>query len=301
MEERYQYLAEWRAFGARNYANNVVLVDKNGVSLVWYLPDLLGDDLKNHVFRKTKLIQRKLVKGIHMSNHRWTEEEFEIIQRGSEWQGDENLFVSSKKKRPRICQGVCSFSFGWRGTGYEWTTDEIAPSASLSAPENQVAQTKEWLREISPLQLTISLVLSFIHPEQFQAGKNTLDRSCDKQAFPRTEEWAKIWGSVFTTLTVISGRRAVPHVDSYGSMKHLDALVSLGTASTAKLVLRDLGATFSYKPGCSIFFSGRGWTHEVPHWGFGERICYASYTRPEMTAEHGVNVQSYPRQLDVQA
>jgi len=182
---------------------------------------------------------------------------------------------------------------------FKWTDDEVASSLSLRKPDHQISKTKLWLQEIAPLQLTISLVLSYIHPEQFQAGKNALDRSCNAELYPRTAEWAKIWGSVFTALTVISGRKAIPHIDSHGSCKLLDALVTLGTAQGANINLLEIGATLAYKPGTSVFFSGRGWTHEVPDWGFGERVCYASYARPEMMAEHEMVVQGFGLKLGV--
>lgn len=51
LEQRNAELAEWRAGGARLYTQNTVFVDMDGVSLIWYLPDLLGDDLKVSFFQ----------------------------------------------------------------------------------------------------------------------------------------------------------------------------------------------------------------------------------------------------------
>ncbi|THU84542.1 hypothetical protein K435DRAFT_577489, partial [Dendrothele bispora CBS 962.96] len=129
----------------------------------------------------------------------------------------------------------------------------------------------------------VSLVLSVIHPELFEAGKHVLDYCCHPSSHNgRTSEWASKWNSVYTALTVISGRKAVPHVDSHGRCNYFDGLVSLGTASKPKIIFKELDAVFVYKAGTAIFFSDRGWTHAVPHWGSGERVCYASYMRPEI-------------------
>ncbi|THV05849.1 hypothetical protein K435DRAFT_594683, partial [Dendrothele bispora CBS 962.96] len=92
----------------------------------------------------------------------------------------------------------------------------------------------------------------------------------------------KQWNSVFSALSVIASRTAVPHVDSTGDCKYFDALVAIGTAKEARIVLCDLGAEFCYKPGTALFFSGKLWEHKVPDWFSGERICYASYMRPEI-------------------
>ncbi|THU79457.1 hypothetical protein K435DRAFT_697745, partial [Dendrothele bispora CBS 962.96] len=140
----------------------------------------------------------------------------------------------------------------------------------------------------------VSLALSAIHPDLFEAGRSVLEFCCNPDSHKgRTHEWACRWNSVYTALTVICNRRSPAHRDSHGRPNYLDALVSLGTASQPRILFKELGSSFSYKPGTVLFFSGRGWTHEVGDWGGGERICYASYMRPEILDAHRSSVTSW--------
>ncbi|THU80291.1 hypothetical protein K435DRAFT_695981 [Dendrothele bispora CBS 962.96] len=142
--------------------------------------------------------------------------------------------------------------------------------------------------------MSVSFALSVIHPDLFRAGMEILDHCCRKESHSgRTYEWARMWNSVYTALTVISGRISVPHVDSHGRPNYLDALISLGDAAKPKIIFKELNVEFPYKAGTALFFSGRGWTHEVPLWGKGERICYAYYMRPEIVQAHGRRVDTW--------
>jgi len=87
-------------------------------------------------------------------------------------------------------------------------------------------------------------------------------------------------------------------VDSHGRANYFDTLIGLGTASKPKIIFNELDAVFSYKAGTAVIFSGKGWTHEVPDWGTGERVCYASYMRPEMIQAHGQHVDTWGIRVD---
>ncbi|THU79379.1 hypothetical protein K435DRAFT_697866, partial [Dendrothele bispora CBS 962.96] len=140
----------------------------------------------------------------------------------------------------------------------------------------------------------ISFALAAIHPDLFEAGRHVLEFCCNTESHKgHTHEWARKWNSVYTALTVLSNRRSPGHVDSHGRSNYLDALVSLGTAAHPKIFFKELNSSFSYKSGTVLFFSGRGWTHEVGDWGAGERICYASYMRPEIIEAHMSPVTSW--------
>ncbi|KAF5333747.1 hypothetical protein D9758_017914 [Tetrapyrgos nigripes] len=291
IEKRHGALAKWRNSAQRHFSAPTVITDQEGISLIWYLPNLLNQGLQAKLLRATSLINCKLASSIRLADHSWQEHEYSKTQRG--WRDDENLFVPSCR-HSTVVPGVRNFSFGWRGSGHLWTEDPVKTSRSLTHNARDIPNTQQWLESVAPLQLTVSLILSFIHPELYQAGKTALDNCC-KPSADLTQEWAKRWNSVYTALCVISSHRAVPHVDSHGDPKYLDALASLGTTKKAKMVFHELNASFSYNPGTVMFFSGKGWTHEVPLWGVGDRVCYASYMRPEMMAEHNVEVSGYLR------
>ncbi|KAK7434929.1 hypothetical protein VKT23_019932 [Stygiomarasmius scandens] len=290
LQKRYKALSKWRNDSRRNFSENTVFVDEDGISLIWYLPNLLENGTKNRVFDSTGLIDRKLVLAIHEHTNK-------DAPNNKNWRGADNLFDTRLKRRV-IRPGVANFSFGWRGCGKGWTDDVVKSSLSLKEPASEVVSTQLWLERITDLQVIISLILSIIHPVLFDAAKEVLDYCVKPSSHDgETFEWASRWNSVFTALTVISDRITPEHVDSRGSPRYFDALVSLGTATSPKIAFKELDSTFSYKAGTIIFFAGRGWTHEVGDWGSGARVCYASYIRREMIEGHGETVDSWGLRL----
>ncbi|KAK7434303.1 hypothetical protein VKT23_020253 [Stygiomarasmius scandens] len=294
LSRRYEALSSWRNDSPhRFFSENTVFVDQEGTALIWYLPNLLPKHFKNNIFAATTLIDRKLAIGIQGSSAT-TQRKKKGSSTNQSWRRQSTLFPSSKKK-PTVRPGVANFSFGWRPCGKGWSKEEdVASSVSLKEPVSEIPSTQSWLRRIKDLQLTTSLILSVIHPDLFDAAKEVLDFCVEPSSHNgKTHEWASLWNSVYTAMTIISGRITPEHVDSLGRSHYLDALVSLGNAANPKMIFRELNASFSYKSGTALFFAGKGWTHEVPEWGPGERVCYASYLRPEMIEAHGQCVSSW--------
>lgn len=147
-------------------------------------------------------------------------------------------------------------------------------------PEDEVLSAERWLSGSGDFQETINFVLSILHPELHKKGECVLDE-LRKSSDPVMRKWACCWESVYTATTVVSSRTAPPHFDRKGFKTHYDALASFGAAE-AKLVFPQLDAELAYAPGTVIYFSGSLFQHEVPEWGRGERISYASFMRPEI-------------------
>ncbi|KAK7440443.1 hypothetical protein VKT23_017081 [Stygiomarasmius scandens] len=293
--ERDQKLAGWRNSVMRLYEESVVFVDEEGVSLVWYLPDLLSNELKNKIHQKTGLIHRKLVVGF-VDQARIEDVEAGNTRGRKRRKISEHQFLD-KKMKPTVFPGICWFSFTCQHKSDDKDQGlQIISSTGFEEPVEVIGQTEEWLAQISEHQLIVSLVLSFIHPGLYQGGRLSLEKCCqDKNQ--RTSEWAKRWNSVFTSITVVSGRTSVPHVETEGALNYFNALVGIGTAGNPSLNLRELNASFRYKPGCGVFFSGQGWTQELPDWGTGECLCYVSRVEPEMIEYGGEKVEEYGLKL----
>ncbi|KAK7458893.1 hypothetical protein VKT23_009904 [Stygiomarasmius scandens] len=290
--ERDQKLAGWRHSTTQRYESSVVFVDEEGVSLVWYLPDLFSGEVKSRIQQKTTLIQKKLV---YFGGDTSTEHvEVDSTPAKKRRKISEHQFVDRKWK-PTIFPGVCSFSFTCKGENPAGEVS-ITPNMCFEEPAGMQAQTEEWLARISEHQILVSLVLSFIHPGLYQAGRRTLEKCCQETS-QRTAHWAKRWNSVFTSLTVISGRTSAPHVEPEGASNYFDSLVALGSSSNSILGLRELNVSFRSKSGTGVFFSGQGWTHKVPDWGTGESLSYVSHMHPELIEYGGGNVEQYGLKL----
>ena len=81
---------------------------------------------------------------------------------------------------------------------------------------------------------------------------------------------------------MVANRVTPPHLDSKGTSRFYDALVSLGHAIGARIHLPDIGADIIYDPGTVVLFAGKSFTHNVPSWKGGERACYAYFMREEV-------------------
>ncbi|KAK7455237.1 hypothetical protein VKT23_011110 [Stygiomarasmius scandens] len=278
------------------YDEGVVFVDEDGVSLVWYLPDLLSNEVKSKIHHKTILIQRKFASFVAAANDVEVGEGSTRAKKRRKI--SEHQFID-RKVIPTVFPGVCTFSLACKDLNHD---GPMRPqSMNLETPVDMVPQTEEWLTQISEHQIIVSLVLSFIHPELYQVGKRTLEK-CFQEAPHQTlewgtVEWGKKWNSVFTTLTVVSSRTTVRQVESEGAVNYFEALMGVGTANKATLSLHELNVSFRYKSGTGVFFSGQGWTHEIPDWDTGEYLSYESRIQPEMIEYGGDKVEGYGLKL----
>jgi hypothetical protein len=68
----------------------------------------------------------------------------------------------------------------------------------------------------------------------------------------------------------------------------MDLLLSAGQDHKAQLHVPDIGAQFSYSPGCLIGILGHTLPHSVPDWGEGERICFAHFFRDNVHQRLGI-------------
>jgi hypothetical protein len=108
--------------------------------------------------------------------------------------------------------------------------------------------------------------------------------------YPHTE----LWPSLYTSVDMIVNRVTPPHRDSAGSAKHYDLLVSAGEHTRASLILREVGASFSYAPGTLVFLCGKVLMHELNEWEGGERICVAHYVHDTVHDHLGLARPEYP-------
>lgn len=156
---------------------------------------------------------------------------------------------------------------------------DLKPSVSLGQPRHYRKETRHWLSRTKKLSIFVNLVASLIDPTLYDVAQKALDE-IRKSSLCRT--WANDWPSIFTAICVVANRVTPPHQDKQGTSRFYDILASLGTCKGARIRLSDIGADIIYDPGTLVSFAGRSFTHEVPHWEGGERICYAYFLREEV-------------------
>lgn len=119
-----------------------------------------------------------------------------------------------------------------------------------------------------------SALLRVAHPEQFEAGYETLFRAGER--FTRVSEALQTWPLVYHGLHILSNRQTPFHRDTSAQPTWFDMLITLGSYDRAQLAARNLGMQMSYRPGTAVMLSSFLVHHgvsEVPP----DRLCYAFF------------------------
>ncbi|KAJ3844029.1 hypothetical protein F5878DRAFT_637661 [Lentinula raphanica] len=138
-----------------------VILDKDDIALIYYLPDLLSYADQRVIFESTSSISKQLYSSIVSSGKQ------------SSWRVAEENFVQIK--RPLVSPGCVNFSPGWLAQGHYGAENPLKPSLSLSGgKKDDTANVKSWLKQIEPLQLLSNILLALLHPELHAAGIKAL-------------------------------------------------------------------------------------------------------------------------------
>jgi hypothetical protein len=143
-----------------------------------------------------------------------------------------------------------------------------------------------WLDCISQSNSILSAILAVIHPELYDAGRETFNRLRQNPEIQPQDVLLR-WTSVFNGVSVIFNRLTPAHRDGNTRKQWYDLLVSLGSYRSCKLALPGLGISLEYGPGTVVGLLGATLEHEVPHFE-GERVCYAYFMRDSVHEWAGV-------------
>jgi hypothetical protein len=157
-------------------------------------------------------------------------------------------------------------------------------SASLDSPT-----ALEWLDEISTSNIILSAVLAVIHPNLYDAGRETLIRLRNHAGIQQEDADHVLdrWTSAFSGVSVISNRISPLHRDGGSRPMWYNLLVTLGNYKNCKLDLPGLGISMDYRPGTVVGLSGMVLQHQVSGCE-GDRLCYAYFMRDNVHEWAGV-------------
>jgi len=137
--------------------------------------------------------------------------------------------------------------------------------------------SSRWLDDSNDLERFINLTLSLINPGLFEMGLSMLLKL---RNLDESKDIAEKWQSVYSGISIVSNRITPAHRDSKGRPEWYDTLINYSVCGAhPRLLLEDLGLDFEYSSGTLVSFCGTILTHEVQHWGDGDRICYAHFMR----------------------
>jgi hypothetical protein len=138
-------------------------------------------------------------------------------------------------------------------------------------------------------QALLDMLLLMTHPTQYSAAVQIMARLRTDPTLSGRHPKVATWPSdTWQGISAIINRLTPPHRDPSGSKTGYDLLVSAGTAQSATLRLRDIGATLAYRPGTAVLITAALLTHEVGEWGEGDRICFAQWLRRKSLVDNHI-------------
>lgn len=158
----------------------------------------------------------------------------------------------------------------------------------------------DFMADITATENLCNIMVALIHPDLYRASLESISKiKIDKSLVARYHENIQLWPSVFSAIQAIVNRRTPSHRDEGGFPTSYDLLLSLGTYSEARMILREIGASFRYTPGSVVFLSGKVLLHECESWSGGERICVAHFIKDNVHERCGVQRPSWPTEKDI--
>ncbi|KAH9037002.1 hypothetical protein EDB85DRAFT_1861756 [Lactarius pseudohatsudake] len=162
-----------------------IVVDMQGVILAWHLPGILTDSRQSEMMAATQKLHSLLEKR----------------PRSTSWRLDPEYFPSGLEG----LQGLVNFSPAWFQQGHERVQEFPQVSASLKTPA-----ALEWLDRATESNSIMSAILAVIHPELYDAGRNTL-KVLRGHSEIQPQEILHQWTSVYSGISVICNRLTPTH------------------------------------------------------------------------------------------
>ena len=147
-------------------------------------------------------------------------------------------------------------------------------SSSLSS-HNAHLGGRDWLWKMNESTDILNGIVSIIHPDMYNMGKESMARLLDSKDF---QTIAPLWNSIFNGVSVICNRETPFHRDSQSCSQWYDLLVTVGPYKGAMLELPGIGIKLSYESGTVVGIAGRLIRHGV-NWVSGDRVCIAYFMR----------------------
>jgi hypothetical protein len=169
-------------------------------------------------------------------------------------------------------------SIPWSSSEFGTFAQTMHVSRDMSG-QNMTAHTFEWMQRTSVPNALLNMVLMLIHPDQYTqcvlARRATMT---DPHLIGRDARISE-WPSILTGTSIIANRVTPAHRDEKGHPAGFDLMTSFGDPERARIMFPDWGASLDYGPGTVVAASTRIVTHQVDHWGDGNRICMVHWMR----------------------
>ncbi|KAG2004565.1 hypothetical protein CC2G_003111 [Coprinopsis cinerea AmutBmut pab1-1] len=258
---------------SRLISGPVHICDSNGRVLYFHLPRLLTNEQLTIVEEAC----RDLVNAPHAK--------LEISPEKKSWRTDPKFF-----KDGNLCDftpGVLSLSPCWFMQNHLPPKHQPMVSASIRRRDGKDGAIP-FLKAMRNAFSLIGAILYVLNPAQYDQGvdawRRMLETNCEAAAPKYADLMAgvlKIWASPFTVTQVISNRQTPFHLDTSGDQNWYDCLLTVGPYKGGRFELKGVGCRFRYERGTVSFLLSRLLEHGTGEVD-GERVCLASFMRPEV-------------------
>lgn len=234
-----------------------------------------------------------------------------IEPKGSSWRTNAKYFQQDDGRSPT--PGIVNMSPAWFQQGKDvchlflptpQNVDEDVIQTNdflleVSAPlkhRTTEAACNNWLKDMMETSALIGAILSIIHPDLYARSRETLLALMEKpgvmKEFDLFMEVMKSWSSVFSGMSVVSGRQCPVHRDVQAMHSWFDILATFGEYTDGRMELPSLGLRLEYNPGTIVGLAGRVVSHGVAETE-GKRACLAYFMREKVHERAGVKAPGW--------
>ncbi|THH05826.1 hypothetical protein EW146_g9795 [Bondarzewia mesenterica] len=219
------------------------IMDIHEKILEWYLPNILTAERQAVMWLATAKL-RPMHKPKDLGN----------------WHAQLDLYWS-----PEDCMGMppstVEMSLGWFEQAHYTTEFGLKCSMSFNDRHDDL-RCHQWLQDFTDLSAILSGILRIIHPEQYFAGIECMEKLGD---ITDISELVHRWPSVFNGVSVIAQRLTPPHRDRNSHAEWYDLLATISPYWNGTFELLGIGVSFQYNSGTMIALCSQVLTHSVPN------------------------------------
>ncbi|KIM43470.1 hypothetical protein M413DRAFT_9523 [Hebeloma cylindrosporum] len=252
----------------REYNTPLLVTDKNGNALTWYLPGAVSRSRQDLMWSALKLLEPELK-----------------VKHTDQWRTAAENYRDPRESE--LKPGTVSMSPAWFEQGHDTEKYALKVSRPLVAEDSAAGR---WLGAMMESSALIGGILSLVHPDLYHAGRDLilhLDQNPGSVDRPdRLRDILLAWTAPFQGLSVISNRVTPAHRDINAARESMDVLVALGKYRNGTLNLPGIGVALQYNPGTVAVLAARLLLHSAEC--DGERACVAYYMREKVQQRLGI-------------
>ncbi|KAJ3506421.1 hypothetical protein NLJ89_g6879 [Agrocybe chaxingu] len=246
----------------------LLITDKDGFVLVWYLPEALSPTRKKKMWNMLVKLGPAIQAPKEGDNWRTSLEHYYDLQ------------------DPQYKQGSVSMSPAWFPQAHHTAEYKLIPAKCLA---RDGSPAEKWLRDMQETNALLGAVLRVINPKVYEQGMADLVKISkspdDVENHDRVKDILGFWASPYHGLSVMCNRQTPVHRDVHSPKDSMEMLATIGTYLDGQITLPSLNHMLHYPAGTIVALGGRIIPHSAK--ANGDRACIAYYMRETILTRLG--------------